>query len=140
WVGDPANTAIKTANGADIFGRGVPGLIWQRFMNSYLMNTPLETFPPFPLIGPAPPPVEPAPAPTRVKQPRDVTPTATPQPNGDDFEPTPTTPTEKPTRTAKPQRSCFPFCDGAAAGDDNPAAGQDNPDTGDAVPGRPRHY
>ncbi|MCA1836157.1 MAG: penicillin-binding protein [Actinobacteria bacterium] len=140
WVGDPANTAIKTANGADIFGRGVPGLIWQRFMNSYLMNTPLETFPPFTLIGPAPPPVESAPAPTRVKQPRDVTPTATPQPNGDDFDPTPTTPTEKPTRTAKPQRSCFPFCDGAAAGDDNPAAGQDNPDTGDAVPGRPRHY
>jgi len=108
-------------------------------MNAYLMSTPLETFPPFTLIGPAPPPVETPAPPTRVK-PRDVTPTATPEPNAEDFNPTPTTPAEKPTRTTKPQRNCFPFCDGPAPGDDNPAAEQDNPETGDAPQGRPRHF
>jgi membrane peptidoglycan carboxypeptidase len=138
WVGDPANTAIKTANGADIFGRGIPGLIWQRFMNSYLMGSPLETFPPFTLIGPPPPPVEqPAPAPTRVKQPRDVTPSATREPAPEDFIPVPIQPTEKPTRTTKPQRNCFPFCDDPATGDDNP--GNDSPIPGGGLAGRPRH-
>lgn len=144
WVGDPANTAIKTANGADIFGRGVPGLIWQRFMNSYLMGSPLEIFPPFKLIGPAapPPPVEQTtPPPTRVKQPRDVAPTATPEPDPQDLAPIPIDPTDKPTRTKKPQRSCFPFCDTPTPGDDNPAVGNDNnqaPDDGGG--GRPRHF
>ncbi|HZS22669.1 MAG TPA: transglycosylase domain-containing protein [Pseudonocardiaceae bacterium] len=141
WVGDPANTAIKTANGADIFGRGIPGLIWQRFMNSYLMGTPLETFPPFKLIGPAPPPVdEPKAAPTRVKQPRDVTPSATPEPNPEDFIPVPVVPTEKPTRTNRPQRTCFPFCDGPAPGDDNAGFGNDNGGGTDDNQGRPRHF
>jgi membrane peptidoglycan carboxypeptidase len=134
WVGDPANTAIKTARGADIFGRGVPGLIWQRFMNSYLMNTPLETFPPFTVIGQAP-------TPTRVKQPRDVTPSATPEPDDQDLTPTLIAPTQKPTRTTKPQRSCYPFCDSAGSGEDNPAPdNNDNPDTGDRLPGRPQHF
>jgi membrane peptidoglycan carboxypeptidase len=139
WVGDPANTAIKTANGADVFGRGIPGLIWQRFMNSYLMGTPLETFPPYKLIGPEPPPVEPpAPAPTRVKQePHEVTPSTTRDPDPEDFIPVPIAPTEKPTRTTKPQRSCFPFCDDPATGDDNP--GNDSPITGGGLGGRPRH-
>jgi membrane peptidoglycan carboxypeptidase len=140
WVGDPANTAIKTASGADIFGRGVPGLIWQRFMNSYLMNTPLETFPPFTLIGPAPPPVQ-APPPTRVKQTRDAMPSATPEPNGEDLTPTVNVPTQKPTRTTRPQRSCYPFCDSTGTGDDTAAPdGNDNPDAGERLPGRPRHY
>lgn len=51
WVGDPANSAIKDRNGKNIFGRGVPGEIWQRFMDSYLKGTAKETFPPFKLIG-----------------------------------------------------------------------------------------
>ncbi len=51
WVGDPANTAIRNANGGDVFGRGVPGAIWQRFMNDYLEGTDAERFPPFEPIG-----------------------------------------------------------------------------------------
>ena len=51
WVGDPANTAIVNANGGDIFGRGVPGAIWQRFMDDYLEGTDAERFPPFDPIG-----------------------------------------------------------------------------------------
>jgi membrane peptidoglycan carboxypeptidase len=123
WVGDPANTAIKTANGRDIFGRGLPGLIWQRFMNAYLMNTPLETFPSFTLIGPAPAPVVQAPPPsqTRTQQPRDITPPTTHGPNSEDVVPTsqsqePTTKPNKPRRSA-----CFPFCEGTGTENDTPA-------------------
>jgi membrane peptidoglycan carboxypeptidase len=127
WVGDPANTAIKTANGRDIFGRGVPGLIWQRFMNAYLMNTPPEAFPPFTLIGSPPPVVEapPTPAPTRTRQPRDIPPSATPDPGSEAFVPVPLEPTTKPT---KPGRSaCFPFCDSGRSGGN----GAETPEPGD---------
>ncbi|HEV7827423.1 MAG TPA: transglycosylase domain-containing protein [Pseudonocardiaceae bacterium] len=142
WVGDPANTAIKNANGSDIFGRGVPGLIWERFMNSYLMGTPLETFPPFTVIGPAPPPVEePAPAPTRTRQPRDGSPSATPGPNFDDLVPMPIDPNTKP---SKPRRnSCFPFCDSPPPDnpDNNPGNNNnDNPAPADGGQDRPRHF
>jgi membrane peptidoglycan carboxypeptidase len=121
WVGDPANSAIKNASGADIFGRGVPGAIWQRFMNAYLMSTPMETFPTFKLIGPAPPaPVQEQPPPqsTRTRQSRNTTPSTTPEPNFGDLVPMPTEPSAKPT---SPQRNaCFPFCDAPAPGDEGP--------------------
>jgi membrane peptidoglycan carboxypeptidase len=108
WVGDPANSAIKNANGSDIFGRGLPGAIWQRFMNAYLMGTPMEVFPAFTLIGP-PPVVKPEPPPaTRTREPRNATPSTRRDPNSGDLAPTPIEPPTKP----KPQRNaCFPFCD-----------------------------
>jgi membrane peptidoglycan carboxypeptidase len=122
WVGDPANTALKNSTGGDVFGRGVPGAIWQRFMNSYLTGAPMEVFAPFTLIGPAAPPppvvVQPNPQPTR--KPRNTTPSATPEPNVDGFGPILIDPSTKPTR---PQHNgCFPFCDAPAPGDN----GQDN--------------
>jgi membrane peptidoglycan carboxypeptidase len=118
WVGDPANTALKTSNGGDIFGRGVPGAIWQRFMNSYLAGSPTEVFAPYKLIGPAapPPPAEErqTPSRTRNREPRGAMPSATPEPNGNDFVPAPMGPSGKPTR---PQRDgCFPFCEVPAPG------------------------
>ncbi|MDQ3886636.1 MAG: penicillin-binding protein, partial [Actinomycetota bacterium] len=51
WVGDPANTPILDAEGRDIFGRGLPGQIWQQFMNDYLEDRQREPFPPVELIG-----------------------------------------------------------------------------------------
>ncbi|MDQ3988350.1 MAG: transglycosylase domain-containing protein [Actinomycetota bacterium] len=51
WVGDPANTAIVNAGGEDVFGRGLPGQIWQRFMDDYLEDREEETFPPVELLG-----------------------------------------------------------------------------------------
>ncbi|MDQ2882977.1 MAG: penicillin-binding protein [Actinomycetota bacterium] len=121
WVGDPANTALKNANGSDVFGRGVPGAIWQRFMNSYLMGAPMEVFAPYKLIGPAaPPPVEqkPNPQPTRTR--RSTEPSATPEPNFGDLVPMPIEPSNKPTR---PQHNdCFPFCDAPTPSD----GGQDS--------------
>lgn len=119
WVGDPANTAIKNATGGDIFGRGVPGLIWQRFMNLYLTGAPLETFPTFTLIGPAPPAAveRPAPAPARPRQPREGPPSANSQPSLDDFVLVPSEPNTKPNKSRR--EACFPFCDGSASDDDN---------------------
>ncbi|MGH3868086.1 MAG: transglycosylase domain-containing protein [Pseudonocardiaceae bacterium] len=120
WVGDPANSAIKNANGSDIFGRGLPGAIWQRFMNSYVMSTPMEAFPPFTVIGPAAPPIvapplEDQPA-VRHREPRGAAPHVTPEPDIDDFGPTPVEPPAKPRR---PRRdTCFPFCNEPAPGDE----------------------
>ena len=131
WVGDPANSAIKNAKGGDIFGRGLPGAIWQRFMNSYLMGTPLETFPPFTLIGPAAPPVEdhapsvedqPPTSPTHTREPRSATQSVTPEPGIEDFGSPPSQHSVKPAKPAKPTKpqrdACFPFCDEQAPGDE----------------------
>jgi membrane peptidoglycan carboxypeptidase len=122
WVGDPANSAIKNANGADIFGRGLPGETWQRFMNSYLQGTRMAVFPSFKLIGPRPPTSRPPGrrtherrntdpfAPQRDFQ--DTDPFVAPQRDLRDTEPTPE---ERSTRPARPQRSnCYPFCQGPA--------------------------
>ena len=58
WVGTDDNSPIKTSAGKPIYGRGVPGQIWQRFMNSALRDDPVEKFSDFKAIGapPAPPP------------------------------------------------------------------------------------
>ncbi len=60
WVGTDDNSPIKTKGGAPIYGRGVPGQIWQRFMNQALRNDPVQQFSDFEAIGT--PPAPPAPA------------------------------------------------------------------------------
>ncbi|HEY6422454.1 MAG TPA: transglycosylase domain-containing protein [Pseudonocardiaceae bacterium] len=122
WVGDPANSAIKNANGADIFGRGVPGAIWQRFMKSYLNRTPLETFPAPTLIGPPPPaPVEQAPPPTSQKRDNPKARQSQAPDPAFGFDPLPV-PTDPPTETPKPSLGRCTFhpdaagCPGAANG------------------------
>ena len=127
WVGDPANSAIKDADGTDIFGRGLPGAIWQRFMNSYLQNTPIQTFPSFKLIGSPPPTVvtTQASATPRTHALRRTEPSATPEPDFPPTKPTPIapstptkpTPVEPSTKAAKPRRNnCFPLCIGPGGG------------------------
>jgi membrane peptidoglycan carboxypeptidase len=117
WVGDPANSAIRNANGADIFGRGLPGETWQRFMNSYLQGTRMEVFPPFKLIGPRPP-TNRSPA-WRTHERHNTNPFAPQRDFQDtdpfapqrDFRDTEPTPQERSTRPARPQRgNCYPFC------------------------------
>ncbi|MGQ0719370.1 MAG: transglycosylase domain-containing protein [Pseudonocardiales bacterium] len=119
WVGDPANSAIKNSDGGDIFGRGLPGAIWQRFMDSYLAGTPMETFPEFKLIGPAPPPpVQAAPQRSATREPARTRPSAQPEPDFESFLPTPVEPDEKPTE--RPSGNCFPFgCDDSPPEDDD---------------------
>ncbi|MGH3881974.1 MAG: transglycosylase domain-containing protein [Pseudonocardiaceae bacterium] len=122
WVGDPANSAIKNSTGGDIFGRGVPGALWQRFMNSYLAGTPMETFPEFKLIGPAaPPPVQAAPQRSANREPGRTRPSARPEPDFEQFLPTPSEPEEESSEPSS--RNCFPFgCD------DSPSEGDEEGD------------
>ncbi|MFC5136863.1 transglycosylase domain-containing protein [Actinomycetospora rhizophila] len=54
WVGTDDNTPIKTRDGRPIYGRGVPGQIWQGYMNDALQGDPVEQFSDFRPIG-APP-------------------------------------------------------------------------------------
>jgi membrane peptidoglycan carboxypeptidase len=60
WVGTDDNSPIKTSAGKPIYGRGVPGQIWQRYMNQALRSQPAQKFSDFEAIGA--PPAPPAPA------------------------------------------------------------------------------
>jgi membrane peptidoglycan carboxypeptidase len=65
WVGTDDNTPIKNGDGRPIYGRGVPGQIWQGYMNDALRGDPVEQFSDFRPIGtppqttPAAPPEQP---------------------------------------------------------------------------------
>jgi membrane peptidoglycan carboxypeptidase len=54
WVGTDNNSPIKTSGGSPIYGRMVPGSIWQQFMNAALRTTPPEQFSKFVPLGAAP--------------------------------------------------------------------------------------
>ncbi|SDG84741.1 transglycosylase domain-containing protein [Klenkia brasiliensis] len=45
WMGSDDNSAIINANGSPIFGSGLPGQIWQEFMDRVLAGTPVEELP-----------------------------------------------------------------------------------------------
>jgi membrane peptidoglycan carboxypeptidase len=98
WMGSDTNEPIVTTAGKIIYGSGLPGAIWQQFMNTVLKGTPKEKLPDKALIQgdtgqgvPEPtteaPPSSSAPAPTTPSAPVEptATPTATPTPT-----PTPT--------------------------------------------------
>ncbi|HEX4247214.1 MAG TPA: transglycosylase domain-containing protein [Pseudonocardia sp.] len=54
WVGTDYNSPIKTSGGSPIYGRMVPGTIWQQFMNAALRNKPVEQFSTFEPLGTPP--------------------------------------------------------------------------------------
>jgi membrane peptidoglycan carboxypeptidase len=54
WVGSDASDSIRDAAGKPIFGRMVPGSLWQGFMNRALGGTRTESFPPFVPLGTPP--------------------------------------------------------------------------------------
>ncbi|MBW0137608.1 penicillin-binding protein [Pseudonocardia abyssalis] len=58
WLGTDGSKPIQTAGGSPIYGRMIPGSIWQSYMNAALRGTPNEEFSPFVALG-APPYVEP---------------------------------------------------------------------------------
>jgi membrane peptidoglycan carboxypeptidase len=83
WMGnDDPNVPIVNANGGIVYGSGLPGAIWQRFMNAVLAGTPKEDLPDRPSIqgdtGEGVP--EPAPTPVRTTEAPVPTPTPTPTP------------------------------------------------------------
>jgi membrane peptidoglycan carboxypeptidase len=54
WVGTNDNSPIKTSYGSPIYGRMVPGSIWEQFMNAALRNQPVQQFSKFVPLGKAP--------------------------------------------------------------------------------------
>ncbi|MBN9736713.1 penicillin-binding protein [Pseudonocardia sp. P1] len=55
WVGTDDNSPIRNSSGNPIYGRMLPGSIWQSFMDDVLDGTPVERFSGFEPIGQAPP-------------------------------------------------------------------------------------
>lgn len=54
WVGSDTSEPIKNSAGRPIFGRMLPGQMWQKFMSDALRNKPREEFSRFTPIGPPP--------------------------------------------------------------------------------------
>jgi membrane peptidoglycan carboxypeptidase len=50
WMGSDALAPIQTIDGAAVFGSGLPGAIWQSFMDGVLDGTPEEDLPDEPII------------------------------------------------------------------------------------------
>ncbi len=110
WVGTDKPQAMTTVQGNQIYGRTLPGMTWQRFMNGYLAGTPQDELTDEVEVNPSYRPVpqvtatkaEPSPTPeptrTRHRKPR-PTRSPTPQPTA---EPTPTSTPGEPTQTPSP--------------------------------------
>jgi len=54
WVGTDDNSPIKNSAGRPIYGRMLPGSIWQEYMTAALRGTPTEQFSKFTPLGQAP--------------------------------------------------------------------------------------
>ncbi len=93
WVGTGVNEPIQTANGQKIYGSGLPGEIWQKFMNSYLEGKPKLKFPEVDMIGKQ---VQPEPPPQTRTQVRTTEAVETTEASKT---------TEKPSKSKKPEKS-----------------------------------
>ncbi|WP_245992331.1 transglycosylase domain-containing protein [Prauserella muralis] len=101
YVGADRNTvAIRDASGSPIYGSGLPGEIWQEFMNLYLEGMPEAEFPEVEPIGKVPTvPEEDDSSPTS-SAPSSTSSTTTPPPP-----PSPTTETPTPTSSTETETS-----------------------------------
>ena len=54
WVGTDTSEPIKNAQGRPVYGRMLPGSIWQGYMNAATRGTPVDQFSPFVPMGTAP--------------------------------------------------------------------------------------
>ncbi len=54
WVGSDISDPIQNSAGQPIFGRMLPGSIWQKYMNAAVRGTPKEQFSPFEPLGKPP--------------------------------------------------------------------------------------
>jgi membrane peptidoglycan carboxypeptidase len=75
WVGTDKSDPIRTRSGAVVYGRTLPGPIWQAFMNAALKGTSDEDFSPYEPMG--------TPAYANSGSSYDPSTTATPSPDGD---------------------------------------------------------
>ncbi len=77
WVGTDKSDPIRTRSGAVVYGRTLPGPIWEAFMNAALKGTPDDDFSPYEPMG------TPAYANSGGGSSYDPSATATPSPDGD---------------------------------------------------------
>jgi membrane peptidoglycan carboxypeptidase len=108
WMGSDTREPIVNARGQIIYGSGLPGEIWQEFMNTVLAGTPEEPLPDSPSIrgdtGEGVPEPEPEPRPTPTSEaPAPVT-SSTPPPPTETVVEEPPAPvaTQTPTETTTP--------------------------------------
>ncbi|MDX3657701.1 transglycosylase domain-containing protein [Streptomyces sp. ID05-26A] len=99
WVGkDAGNVAIRDARGNPVFGSGLPGLMWKKFMDGALAGAQKEAFPkPVPLGNFNPP--------KKSDPPTTPSTNSTPSSNNP---PVTTTDPGKPTTTTKQNPGCIP--------------------------------
>ena len=118
WVGTDKPQAMTTVQGNQVYGRTLPGLTWQRFMDGYLSGTPQDQLTDQVEVNPA---FRPAPQVTATQQRRrrhdpvaDPVADQDPAPQADPAAPTPTTvaptptpggPSPTPSPTPKPTRT-----------------------------------
>ncbi|TWP52905.1 penicillin-binding protein [Lentzea tibetensis] len=95
WIGkDAGNVAIKDRSGNPVFGSGLPGQIWKKFMDAALNGTPVEKFPKPKPLGNFEPPKK-----SQSVPPSSVTPSSTTPPRSTD-------PDESSTKPTKPTKPC----------------------------------
>ncbi|KQS66832.1 transglycosylase domain-containing protein [Modestobacter sp. Leaf380] len=136
WMGnDSPSDPIVNASGAIVFGSGLPGAIWQQYMDAVLAGTPEEPLPDEPVIDgdtgdSVPVPVETTQAPEPTTQaPRPSTQAPAPAPSSE-VEPAPAPPTTPPV-TTPPSPSPSP------APAPNPNPNPNPPVVPPVVPGQP---
>uniref|UniRef100_UPI0010463B26 transglycosylase domain-containing protein n=1 Tax=Pseudonocardia dioxanivorans TaxID=240495 RepID=UPI0010463B26 len=71
WVGTDDNSPIKNSAGRPVYGRMLPGSMWQQYMNAALKGTPVEQFSKFVPIGTPPVSDQPTTQPTADNSPGD---------------------------------------------------------------------
>ncbi|WP_394614806.1 transglycosylase domain-containing protein [Lentzea sp. JNUCC 0626] len=100
WVGkDQGNVAIKDKTGKAVFGSGLPGLMWKKFMDAALANAQKEAFPtPVPLGNFNPP---------KKSDPPSV-PQSNNQPSSNPDKPSQTSEPGKPSQTKPSGPGCIP--------------------------------
>jgi membrane peptidoglycan carboxypeptidase len=86
WMGTDMNSPIRTASGAPIEGKSLPGEVWRTFMERAVQDEPVQDFAPFRPIGEAPSTLAPG-----EEEPPTPTPEAAPTPT-----PVPPTPSVDP--------------------------------------------
>jgi membrane peptidoglycan carboxypeptidase len=131
WVGSDKIEAIQNANGAAIFGSGLPGAIWQAFMDGVLEGTPEEDLPdepiidgdtgegvPEPTVAPPPTtaPVTAAPTTRAPATTTRTTPTTTSSQPSEPVEDPDVTPTEDPAATSTSPQAGSPSLPNGAGG------------------------
>ncbi len=126
---EAGNVALRNSSDTPIFGSGLPGQIWKKFMDKALANAPKETFPKADMIGRAVPP-----PPSTSRTTPSITPTSDPKEDEKDDKPeqssTPSTPSESSTSGRPTGGVCIPLQPNCPTGSSTSSSGKPGDNTG----------